>query len=627
MNQAYLFNQGLDHMSYRLLGARPDLDDRKRPGYRFAVWAPAAQAVSVVGCFNSWEVSQDPLAPLGQTGIWTGFVAGAKQWDRYKYAVEEAGGRVCLKADPFARHSETRPADASICYDPDDHVWQDQAWVTSRPDASQPGPLNLYEVHLGSWKRQADGSFMTYRDLAHDLAAYVSEMGYTGVELMPVMEHPLDASWGYQVTGYYSVTSRYGTPADFKYFVDVLHQQGLCVVLDWVPAHFPKDMFGLARFDGTPLYEHADTRLGEQDQWGTYVFDFGKKEVQSFLISNAWFWLDEFHIDGLRIDAVSSMLYLNYGRTDFVTNVHGGVENLAAMAFFRTLNGLIRQKKPACYLIAEEATPWPQLTWPLEQGGLGFTHKWNMGWMNDSLRYFSRDYSHRSWHHHELTFSMTYAFSERFVLPLSHDEVVHGKKSLIGRMPGDYWQQFACLRLLFVWQMTHPGAKLLFMGGEFGQFIEWRVDEALEWFLLGYAAHRQLQAFVRTLNGFYRQQPALWEQDSGWEGFNWLAADDQAQSVYAYRRLDAAGRSLVVVLNATPRPRPGYRLPTGSASSYRLLLNSDEAAFGGSAAPVGIRKAPDSPGHMELDLPPLSGVVFEESRHGKQPRRCIDGAN
>lgn len=628
MDQAYLFNQGQDYMSYQLLGARPDSDLQNRPGYRFAVWAPAAVSVSVAGTFNDWNPDRSPLKRMGQTGIWTGFVPGARQWDRYKYAVCDQLGNICLKADPFARHSETRPANASILYDPDDYQWQDHAWMAARKSATDAEALNIYEVHLGSWRHNSDGSFMNYRTIAHELADYLSDMGYTAVELMPIMEHPLDASWGYQVSGYYSVTSRHGTPADFKYFVDILHQKQLRVILDWVPAHFPRDEFGLARFDGTPLYEHADSRRGEQQEWGTYVFDFGKLEVQSFLISNAWFWLDEYHIDGLRLDAVSSMLYLNYGRSDFLTNEHGGVENLDAVDFIRKLNTLIRTEKPACLMIAEEATPWPAVTRPLSEQGLGFTHKWNMGWMNDTLDYMGQDYALRQWHHHQLTFSLTYAFSERFILPLSHDEVVHGKKSLINRMPGDYWQKFACLRTLFVWQMTHPGSKLTFMGGEIGQFIEWRFDEPLEWFLLDYEAHRQLQDFVRTLNRWYQITPALWEQDSSWDGFRWLIANDTNNSVFAYERIEQTGKRLVVILNETPAPLPGYTIPLQAPGRYQLILNSDDLQFGGSGylsrqadgqessdektAALRIFEATRQTQQLTIDLPPLCGMVLQE---------------
>ena len=631
MNQAYLFNQGQDYISYTMLGAKPAKSRDSSAGYRFAVWAPNAVSVSVVGSFNNWDSQVSPLELLGQTGIWTGTVPQARQWDRYKYAVTDRQGKTCLKADPYARHSEMGPANASVLYDPDDFVWGDADWLDKRPDALATGPLYIYEVHLGSWKRHEDGSFLNYRDIGRDLADYVADMGYTAVELMPVMEHPLDESWGYQVTGYFSVTSRYGTPADFKFMVDCLHRRGIRVILDWVPAHFPKDAFGLGRFDGTPLFEYADSRLGEQQEWGTYVFDFSKLEVRSFLISNAWFWLQEFHIDGLRIDAVSSMLYRNYGRSDYLPNQYGGIENLEAIAFLQQLNGLIRSHLPQCLMIAEEATPWPNVTKVVGEQGLGFTHKWNMGWMHDTLDYLSRDYMYRRWHHNQLTFSLMYAFSERFILPLSHDEVVHGKHSLIERMPGDYWQRFACLRVLYLYQIAHPGSKLLFMGGEFGQFIEWRFYEQLEWFLLEYDSHRTLKTFVKDANHYYRSHPALWEQDGSWEGFTWLNADDAANSVYSFSRCSAGGQLLLVLLNMTPEPVPGYGLAV-PAGGYRIELNSDQAAYGGSDYPAGqlsglvstarVAASDDieatlrreagqvQPDQLFIDLPPLCGLVL-----------------
>ena len=628
MDQAFLFNHGQDFMSYNLLGARPATGPDSKPGYFFSVWAPGARAVSAVGSFNEWDPLANPLQKLGTTGIWTGFAAGAVQWDRYKYAITAPNGTTCLKADPFARHSETRPETASVLYDPDDYAWQDGDWMASRPDALSAVPLNIYEVHLGSWKRQADGNFINYRDLANDLGAYASDMGYNAVELMPIMEHPLDDSWGYQVTGFYSVTSRFGLPSDFKYFVDHFHKLGIRVILDWVPGHFPRDAHGLARFDGTPLYEHADTRRGEHREWGTYVFDYSKLEVRSFLISNAYFWLSEFHIDGLRVDAVSSMLYLDYGRTEFLPNIHGGRENLDAIDTLRQLNGLIREKLPACLMIAEESTSWPKVSHPVDEGGLGFTHKWNMGWMHDTLEYMSRDYIYRKWHHAQLNFSLVYAFSERFVLPFSHDEVVHGKRSLIDRMPGDIWRKLSCLRALFTYQMTHPGSKLLFMGGEFGQFIEWRFYEQLEWFLLEYDSHRMLQSYVRNINHFYQEQPALWQLDSGWDGFTWITADDAGHSVYAYIRRDAAGDFLIVALNLTPSPVPGYVLGVPAAGEYTVALNSDDMAYGGSGYPVRphgqklLAEKDESPGQqgclgqpykLEIDLPPLCGIILRRA--------------
>ena len=620
MDQAYLFNHGQDYMSYNLLGARPATGSAGEAGYFFAVWAPSAGQVAVAGTFNNWDETANLLACKGSTGIWSGFVAGAAQWDRYKYAITGPDGSCFLKADPFARHSETRPRTASILYDPADYQWRDGEWMAARTDALAAGPLNIYEVHLGSWRRHDNGHFINYRDLADELGRYLVDMGYNAVELMPIMEHPLDDSWGYQVTGYYSVTSRYGLPSDFKYLVDHLHQLGIRVILDWVPAHFPRDAHGLARFDGTPLYEHADSRLGEHREWGTYAFDFSRSEVRSFLISNAWFWLHEYHLDGLRVDAVSSMIYLNYGRTEFLPNAYGGNENLDAIGFLRQLSQLVRDKAPACLMIAEESTAWAKVSHPTAEGGLGFTHKWNMGWMHDTLDYMNRDFVYRRWHQSQLSFSLMYAFSERFVLPFSHDEVVHGKRSLLDRMPGDIWRKFAGLRALFVYQMTHPGCKLLFMGGEFGQFIEWRFYEQLQWFLLRYDSHRLLQSFVRRINHYYLDQPALWQLDTGWEGFRWIAADDAQNSVYAYCRKAADGDDRVVILNLTPSPVPAYQLGVPRAGEYMVDINSDDMEYGGSGYPV--RPVPGMPllagpsglhglsGNLTLDLPPLCGLIL-----------------
>ena len=616
MDQAYLFNRGQDFMSYNLLGARPATGRGGKAGYTFAVWAPAAQSAAVVGSFNDWDPTATPLQCHGSTGIWTGFAAGASQWDRYKYAITGPDGVTNLKADPYARHSETRPETASVLYDPDDYAWRDQSWLASRPDALTAGPLNIYEVHLGSWKRHADGNFINYRQLADDLGAYALAMGYNAIELMPIMEHPLDDSWGYQVTGFYSVTSRFGLPSDFKYFVDHFHQLGIRVILDWVPGHFPRDTHGLARFDGTALYEHADTRRGEHREWGTYVFDYSKLEVRSFLISNAYFWLEEFHIDGLRVDAVSSMLYLDYGRTEYLPNIHGGRENIDAIETLRQLNNLIRDKLPDRLMIAEESTAWAKVSHPIAEGGLGFTHKWNMGWMHDTLEYMSRDYIYRKWHHGQLSFSLMYAFSERFILPFSHDEVVHGKRSLIDRMPGDTWRKFAGLRALFVYQMTHPGSKLLFMGGEFGQFIEWRFYEQLEWFLLQYDSHRLLSDFVRRLNHYYLAEPPLWQLERGWDGFNWITADDAGRSVYAYLRRDGQGGELAVVLNLTPAPVQGFNLGLPAEGEYSIEINSDDMSFGGSGYPIArpllavAGECSGQPCRLEIDLPPLCGLIL-----------------
>ena len=584
MNQAYLFNNGQNYQSYLMLGSRPDSNAEGESGYRFAVWAPRARSVSVVGDFNDWESGIHNLRSYGTTGIWTGFIADLKQWDRYKYAIEAADGNIVLKADPFARHSETRPGTASILYDSDDYEWNDDEWMANRTRATDAQPLNIYEVHLGSWRRYEDGNVLNYRELGVQLADYLNDMGYNAVEIMPVADYPLDDSWGYQVTGYFSVTSRYGTPADFKYMIDYLHQHNIRVILDWVPAHFPRDEFGLRHFDGEPLYEYADTRLGEHAEWGTLVFDYSKSEVRSFLFSNAWFWVEEFHVDGLRVDAVSSMIYLDYGRHDSVTNVDVGNANYEAIDFLQAVNKLIRTNFPGVMMIAEESTSWPYVTGDYNDEGLGFTHKWNMGWMNDTLKYMSLDYIYRRYHHNQLTFSMMYAFSENFILPFSHDEVVHGKCSLIGRMPGDYWRQFASLRALFAYQMAHPGAKLNFMGNEFAPFIEWRFYEELQWFMLTYDKHRQMKAYVRKLNHYYLKHPAFWEVDDSWDGFRWLQADDSDNSVLAFARFSRdAEQIVVIILNLTPAVHPIYALPAPKYGKYRVVLNSDDDKHGGSS--------------------------------------------
>ncbi len=582
--QAYLFNTGADFMSYHLLGAHGcDADGAK--SCTFAVWAPAAAAVSVTGDFNGWDTGAAPLERMGSTGIFYGRAEGVSRWDRYKYYVISADGQGTYKADPYAFHAETRPGTASLVYPlHDGFAWTDGEYLRLRDgaQAGQPRPLNIYELHLGSWRRAADGSFHNYRTIARDLADYVTHMGYTHVELMPVMEHPLDDSWGYQVTGYYSPTSRFGTPADLRYFIDHMHARGIGVILDWVPGHFPKDAFGLARFDGSALYEYADDRLGEHKEWGTYVFNFARDEVRSFLLSNAYYWLNEFHADGLRVDAVSSMLYLNYGRKDHVFNVHGGIENLEAVTFLQKLNRMAAERFPGVLMIAEESTAWPRVTAPASEGGLAFGYKWNMGWMHDTIDYFSRDYIYRRWHHSQLSFSLVYAFSERFILPLSHDEVVHGKASLIEKMPGDLWRKFASLRTLYAYMIAHPGGKLTFMGSEFGQFIEWRFFEQLEWFLLEYEQHAALSRFVETLNALYLANRALWEQDGGWDGFRWHNADDASNSVYSFSRIAKNGDEILAVLNLTPAPLTGYRIGVPACDCYEVILDSDSSEFGGS---------------------------------------------
>ena len=622
MEQAYLFNRGEDYMSYNLLGSRPISDKDGNAGYLFRVWAPKAKAVSVIGDFNDWTGDADPMYRVGDTGIWECTVIGASQWDRYKYHVLGADSRIYDKVDPFARHFETRPNNASILYDPNDYKWNDEKYCKNRKDALTPQPVNIYELHLGSWRRHPDGNFFSYREIALDLSDYCKRMHYTHVELMPVMEHPLDASWGYQITGYYGVTSRFGTPADFKYLVDVMHQNGIGVILDWVPAHFPKNMEGLVRFDGTPCYEYSDPRIGEHREWGTYVFDYSKNEVISFLISNAVYWVDEFHVDGLRIDAVSSMIYRDYGRTQYIPNKFGGNVNLEVVEFFKRLNGTMRYKYPYVMMIAEESTAFPKVSHPVEDGGLGFTHKWNMGWMHDTLDYFSTDSYARGWHHDQFCFSMDYAFSENFVLSLSHDEVVHGKCSLIDKMPGDTWRKFANLRTLFLYQMSHPGAKLNFMGAEFGQFIEWRFYEELEWFMLDYESHRLLQEFCSTLNKFYIEHPQMWLDDHSWSGFGWVDIKDTLNNVFIYKRSSPKEeeKDIYVALNMVPQPLEGYKIPVYEKGIYKIVLNTDDMMFGGSGYPTdtdmnGCVVAVDEPYnglpyHIKINLPPLAGIYF-----------------
>ncbi|NLC25199.1 MAG: 1,4-alpha-glucan branching protein GlgB [Fastidiosipila sp.] len=587
MNQAYLFNQGKNYQSYKMFGARPDISAEDEPGYRFAVWAPRASSVSVVGDFNGWDPGIHPMVAYGTTGIWQTFIPDAKEFQRYKYAICTPEGRVLLKADPYARHAETRPNTASIIYNAKgDYAWGDSDFRKRRRPVEESAPLNIYEIHLGSWRRYADGNPYSYRDIAPQLAAYVKQLGYNAVEIMPIMEHPLDASWGYQVSGYFAPTSRYGKPADLKYLIDILHQNDIRVILDWVPGHFPRDDFGLANFDGQPLYEYSDAIRGEHPNWGTLVFDFSLAEVRSFLFSNAWYWLEEFNVDGLRVDAVSSMVYLNFGRDCSVSarNVNGGYENLEAIEFLRELNSLIRENFPYSIIAAEESSNFPKVTKPVSEEGLGFTHKWNMGWMNDTLTYMTSDYYARGQYHDKITFSMMYSFSENFILPFSHDEVVHGKKSLLGRMPGDYWRQFASLRTCYMYQMSFPGAKLNFMGNEFAPFIEWRYYEELEWFLLQYPNHKGMFDFVCNLNHIYLDYPALWEVDDSWAGFEWIKADDRENSIFAYARYAKdQSQTVIAVLNMTPASYKKYQLDVPHPGRYKLLLNSDDAKYQGSA--------------------------------------------
>src|SRR5947209_1517085 len=627
--ELYLFGEGTARRAYDMLGAHPARENDDS-GARFAVWAPNAREVSVLGDFNGWRPGVTPLQPVGSSGIWSGFVSGIGVGALYKYGVvSRDGDEILLKSDPFAFASESRPATASVVTCLDGYDWGDGAWVAERREHNDyRAPISVYEVHPGSWKRdpRRPDSFPSYRDLAHQLPDYAASMGYTHIELMPVAEHPLDMSWGYQTTGYFAPTARYGSPHDFMYFVDCCHRAGLGVFVDWVPAHFPKDAHGLARFDGSHLYEHADPRQGEHPDWGTLVFNYGRNEVKSFLLSNALFWLDVYHIDGLRVDAVASMLYLDYSREpgQWIPNRYGGRENIEAIDFLRQVNTAIHEEFPGALVVAEESTAWPGVTRPASEGGLEFDFKWNMGWMHDTLAYMELDPVYRHFHHNEISFSAVYAWSERYVLPLSHDEVVHGKRSLLDKMPGDAWQKFANLRLLLGYMWTHPGKKLLFMGGDFGQWAEWNYARSLDWHLLALggeegARHRGVQALVRRLNELLHERPALHELDAVPAGFEWNDYMDADNSVISFIRRDGAGDEMIVVCNFTPVPRRSYRLGLPGPGPYREILNTDDPAFGGSGVVLGDPiTADDVPWHgrpnsHEFVLPPLAMFVLSRA--------------
>ena len=625
------FNQGTSLSAYRLLGCHKTVFQGQE-AYRFAVWAPNAREISVVGEFNHWAVGCNRMAQQGASGVWTAVIPQAQHGQMYKYAILAPDGSLLYKSDPYAVQMELRPGTASRVYELPSYAWTDGAYLERRKKADPfQGPMSIYEVHLGSWREA-----LNYRELADQLVDYVSDMGYTHVELMPVSEYPLDASWGYQVTGYYAITSRYGNPEDFMYLVDRCHSRGIGVILDWVAAHFPRDAHGLRRFDGTALYEHYDPRRGEQPQWGTMLFDYSRYEVKSFLLSNASYFLEEYHIDGLRVDAVSCMLYLDYGKNhgEWVPNRYGGNENLDAIAFLQELAHAVGGRKDGSLLIAEESTAFPLITKPPEMNGLGFHFKWNMGWMNDTLSYMSLDPVYRKWHHDKLTFSLCYAFSENYILPFSHDEVVHGKRSLIGRMSGDYWQQFANLRLLYAYQFAHPGKKLMFMGGEFAQFIEWRYYEPLEWFLLEYPMHRSMQDYVRELNHFYTASPTLYQCDTGWDGFEWASVDDRDQSVLAFFRRDKQGGELLCAFNFTPVPQGAYSLGLERKLELRECLNSDSSRFGGTGdwqnpKPVAAESSRNGtrPYSVSIVIPPLGAVYFHVTDRTPQRVQIREGGD
>jgi 1,4-alpha-glucan branching enzyme len=620
---AYLFKQGAHVRLYDKLGAHLARQGEARGAY-FSLWAPNAQAVSVIGDFNGWRAGTAPLRLREDgTGIWEGFIAGMDHGDCYKYHIASRyHGYEVEKSDPFAFCCEAPPRTASRVWRLD-YEWHDAEWMRNRHRAnSLHAPISIYEAHLGSWRRNParPGETLDYRELAHGLGDYLCEMGFTHVELLPVTEHPFYGSWGYQTTGYFAPTARYGTPQDFMYFVDHMHQRGIGVLLDWVPSHFPGDGHGLAYFDGTHLYEHADAKQGFHPEWGSYIFNYGRHEVRGFLASSALFWLDRYHLDGLRVDAVASMLYLDYARRpgEWVPNAYGGHENLEAVSFLRGLNEAVYRDFPDVQMVAEESTAWPAVSRPVYVGGLGFGMKWNMGWMHDSLAYWSQDPVFRKYHHEQLTFSAWYAFSENFVLPLSHDEVVHGKGALIGKMPGNDSQQFANLRALYGYMWCHPGKKLLFMGGEFGQRCEWRHEESLEWHVLQYADHRGVRDWVRDLNRCYRATPALHEQDFDSAGFEWVDFHDADESVISFlRKARSDGSVALVVCNLTPVPRHGYLTGVPRGGYWRELLNSDAAAYGGSGmGNLGGVHATDVPAHgrphsVTLTLPPLSVLVLE----------------
>ncbi len=620
----YLFGEGNHFQLYEKLGAHP-IEHQGAAGVSFAVWAPNALRVSVVGDFNQWDGRRHPMRPRGATGLWELFLPGLRPGDVYKYEVKSRFNNYqVVKSDPYGFAMELRPGTASIVWDLDAYVWGDEAWLAGRAQQQAlDQPMAVYEVHLGSWQREGE-RWLTYRELAERLVPYAKDLGYTHLELLPVSEHPFDGSWGYQTTGYFAPTSRFGTPDDFRVFVDAAHQAGLGVLLDWVPAHFPKDATGLAYFDGTHLYEHADPRKGEHQDWGTLIFNYGRNEVAAFLLTNALFWLDKYHIDGLRVDAVASMLYLDYSRKagEWVPNEFGGRENLEAVRFIKRFNELVAEQYPGVLTIAEESTAWPLVSRPTYLGGLGFTLKWNMGWMHDMLEYTQKDPVYRRYHHHSLTFSLMYAFSENFVLPFSHDEVVHMKGSMLSRMPGDYWRKFANLRALYSYMYAHPGKKLLFMGGEFGQWREWDFAGQLDWNLLDFDAHRKLQQLVRDLNRLYQAEPALHQVDFSWEGFQWIDLHDVDQSAVTFLRRakaddPAAAECVVVAANFTPVPREGYRVGVPVPGFYKELLNSDADAYGGSnmgnqgGLPADEIPWQGQPYSLLITLPPLAVVFFK----------------
>ncbi|PYE49207.1 1,4-alpha-glucan branching protein GlgB [Paenibacillus barcinonensis] len=615
----YLFHEGNLHHSYRMLGAQPETRDH-RQGFRFTVWAPNAVEVGLAMDRNGWKGEMEPLYKIPESGFWSRFFPGIEEGTLYKFRILTEDGTEMLKADPYAFQAEVRPQTASVTTSIQGYKWNDGAW-RRKQRTHYKKPLHIYEMHLGTWKRKDDGGLYSYREMADLLVPYLLEMQYTHVEMMPLSEHPYDLSWGYQNTGFYAPTSRYGHPKDLMYLVDTLHQAGIGVLLDWVPAHFAKDAHGLRLFDGTPLYEYADPMLAEKPGWGTLGFDYSKPEVRSFLISNALYWMEMYHFDGLRVDAVTSMLRLDFEKKpgQYRTNDEGGLENKEAVAFLQQLNTTVFEYFPYALMMAEESSAWPMVTMPVDKGGLGFNYKWNMGWMNDTLDYMESDFHERASKHHLLTFPVVYSFSENYVLPLSHDEVVHGKKSLLNKMPGSYEQKFAGMRAFLGYFMTFPGKKLLFMGGEFGQFIEWKDEDQLDWFLLDYDSHRSLHKFARDLSNLYIREKALWELDHSFDGYEWITPDDQGQSVISYvRKGKKPADTLLVLINFQPVKRERYRIGVMRPGMYTEILNSDHMHYGGSGITNNMQLPTEKipfHGHahsLEVDLPPLSVVILKK---------------
>ncbi len=623
---SYLFNEGTSYKSYEFLGAHP-VNINNKEAVRFVVWAPRAKEVYLMGDFNNWHETDLPLKTIGETGLWNICVQGVKQFDSYKYRIISYKGEVRIKADPYAFHSETSPKTASKYYNLKGFKWEDELWLKSGGKTFDYNkPISIYEVNLSSWKRRADGSRYSYVDLAEKLVKYVKTMGFTHVEIMPVMEHPYDGSWGYQQTGYFAPTSRFGTPKDFMYLVNQFHKNEIGVILDWVPLHFCRDDHGLIRFDGTECFESSNRAMAENNEWGTLNFDYSKPEVVSFLISNAVYWHDYYHIDGFRIDAIAYMLYLNHAGRD-IRNRYGGYENIQAIDFLKKLNKVLLQYFPHTKIIAEDSTSWPRVTAPIEDGGLGFGYKWNMGWMNDTLEYMETDPLFRKGNQRALTFGITYCFFEKFILPLSHDEVVHGKKSLLDKMPGTYDEKFANLRLLYLYMFAYPGKKLIFMGGEFGQFIEWDEKKGLDWHLLDYEKHNKLKRFVKDLNEFYRGETCLYELDDTYDGFEWIEHTNHQESIIAFERINKSGGKIIAAFNFTPVERKSYPIGVDHPDVYRTVLNTEQIEYGGNLLKRKHYGSEKEPFHgrkysIRIDLPPLGGLILKRNRTWKcsQPK-------